>query len=284
MKDNKYFSTGEFARLANISKQTLIFYDKKGIFSPEYKDKNNFRYYSLKQFDTLDILISLRDIGLSLEDIKDYLDNRTPKDAIDILEKENNLVKKQIQRLQNISKKMENKIDIIKKGMQYKNNLGPYIKECEEEFIIKSEELESDDFKVIMMGIINFISFCKDKQIFDNGYPINAIVNKESIKNNNFTNLNTLYIKVDSKINNKHLHVKPKGTYAFINHIGSYESSHKSYHKLLNFIHENNYEIIGNSYEDGFLDAFTCEFDEDYITQISIQVKNSCKLSILASK
>jgi hypothetical protein len=42
MKDNKYFSTGEFARLANISKQTLIFYDKKGIFSPEYKDKNNF--------------------------------------------------------------------------------------------------------------------------------------------------------------------------------------------------------------------------------------------------
>jgi len=85
MKDNKYFSTGEFAKLANISKQTLIFYDKKRIFSPEYKDENTFRYYSLKQFDTLDILLSLRDIGLSLENIKDYLDNRTPKDAIDML-------------------------------------------------------------------------------------------------------------------------------------------------------------------------------------------------------
>ncbi|WP_418657894.1 MerR family DNA-binding transcriptional regulator, partial [Clostridioides difficile] len=38
---------GEFAKLCGISKQTLIFYDKIGIFPPEYKDKNNYRYYSV---------------------------------------------------------------------------------------------------------------------------------------------------------------------------------------------------------------------------------------------
>ncbi|HBY3460150.1 TPA: MerR family DNA-binding transcriptional regulator, partial [Clostridioides difficile] len=37
--EKQYFTTGEFAKLCGISKQTLIFYDKIGIFSPEYKDK-----------------------------------------------------------------------------------------------------------------------------------------------------------------------------------------------------------------------------------------------------
>nr|WP_243686653.1 MerR family DNA-binding transcriptional regulator [Clostridioides difficile] len=45
--EKQYFTTGEFAKLCGISKQTLIFYDKIGIFSPEYKDKNNYRYYSV---------------------------------------------------------------------------------------------------------------------------------------------------------------------------------------------------------------------------------------------
>ncbi|MEL0969119.1 MerR family transcriptional regulator [Clostridioides difficile] len=68
--EKQYFTTGEFAKLCGISKQTLIFYDKIGIFSPEYKDKNNYRYYSVYQYDTLDILQSLREIGMSLEEIK----------------------------------------------------------------------------------------------------------------------------------------------------------------------------------------------------------------------
>ncbi|EGT4207022.1 MerR family DNA-binding transcriptional regulator, partial [Clostridioides difficile] len=50
--EKQYFTTGEFAKLCGISKQTLIFYDKIGIFSPEYKDKNNYRYYSVYQYDT----------------------------------------------------------------------------------------------------------------------------------------------------------------------------------------------------------------------------------------
>ena len=273
MNDNKYFSTGEFAKLANISKQTLIFYDKKGIFSPEYKDNNNFRYYSLKQFDTLDILITLRDIGLSLNDIKKYLDTRTPQNAINILEKENNLVKKQIEHLKKIGKKIDNKIDIINKGIEFEDISEPYIKECDEEFIIKSQEVESNDFKIITMEIIKFIDFCKKNLFFDNEYPIGAIVEEKDIKSNNFTNLHKFYIKISSNIDNKYSHIKPKGTYACINHKGSYESSSISYYKLLNFIAQNNYEILDDSYEDYLLDSFACKMNNDYLTQISILVK-----------
>lgn len=39
MKD--MFSIGELARYQNISKQTLIFYDKIGLFRPAYVDPDN---------------------------------------------------------------------------------------------------------------------------------------------------------------------------------------------------------------------------------------------------
>ncbi|WP_235693947.1 MerR family transcriptional regulator [Clostridioides difficile] len=86
--EKQYFTTGEFAKLCGISKQTLIFYDKIGIFSPEYKDKNNYRYYSVYQYDTLDILQSLREIGMSLEEIKEYIQNRTPQLCVKMLKEE----------------------------------------------------------------------------------------------------------------------------------------------------------------------------------------------------
>ena len=35
------FSIGEVARYQKISKQTLIFYDKIGLFRPDYVDSNN---------------------------------------------------------------------------------------------------------------------------------------------------------------------------------------------------------------------------------------------------
>lgn len=272
VKNKKYFTTGEFAKLANVSKQTLIFYDKIGVFSPEYKNENNFRYYSLNQFDTLDTLISLREIGLSLDHIKEYLNNRSPEKALALLYKENESINKQIKNLQIINRKIENKIAFIKEGVRERHNLNPYIMECEEEFLIISD-VESHDPKVIMMSIIKFINYCKEKQFLNAGYPICAMVKKEDLNKNHFNNLSTIYFKVHNKINDEKLFVKPKGIYACINHKGSYETTYKSYKKLLEFIKSNHYEVVGNAYENGVLECFSCSAEDEFLTQIAIEVR-----------
>ena len=52
MKD--MFSIEELASYQNISKQTLIYYDKIGLFKPAYIDPDNkYRYYTVKQVDYL---------------------------------------------------------------------------------------------------------------------------------------------------------------------------------------------------------------------------------------
>ena len=71
-----YFSIGELSRYQNISKQTLIFYDKLGLFQPAYVDPNNgYRYYTARQLDELDTILILKKSGLSLQRIKELLEH-----------------------------------------------------------------------------------------------------------------------------------------------------------------------------------------------------------------
>ncbi len=49
MKKNKtYFTTGEFAKLFGIKKQTLFYYYQCGIFKPDLTGENGYRYYLIR--------------------------------------------------------------------------------------------------------------------------------------------------------------------------------------------------------------------------------------------
>ena len=50
MKEKKYYTAGELARLFNIPKQTMLYYDKMGILKPEFVAENGYRYYSTPQY------------------------------------------------------------------------------------------------------------------------------------------------------------------------------------------------------------------------------------------
>ncbi|MBZ4347503.1 MerR family transcriptional regulator [Clostridioides difficile] len=269
--EKQYFTTGEFAKLCGISKQTLIFYDKIGIFSPEYKDKNNYRYYSVYQYDTLDILQSLREMGMSLEEIKEYIQNRTPQLCVKMLKEEEKKIREKIKKLRKISSKMQNRINITVEGISKMNSEEIYISKKSEEYLVLSSDLSNMSNGDFMMELIDFTNYCKAKNLYQ-GYELGVIVSNENLKNGDYLSISSFYLKIDKKIKDKRLYIKPEGMYACIKHIGKYENSYKSYEKLKKYIYENEYKIIGNSYEESILDFF-CESNEDnYMTEISIQV------------
>ena len=45
-----FFTAGELATLFNIPKQTLLYYDKMNLLTPEFIAENGYRHYSLKQY------------------------------------------------------------------------------------------------------------------------------------------------------------------------------------------------------------------------------------------
>jgi DNA-binding transcriptional MerR regulator/effector-binding domain-containing protein len=64
------FRIGEFAELAQISSRQLRLYDKLGILQPAYTDdQTGYRYYGIRQLPQLNRILSLKQIGLSLDQI-----------------------------------------------------------------------------------------------------------------------------------------------------------------------------------------------------------------------
>ena len=66
---------GDFARLSRVSVKTLRYYDEIGLLvSSEVDAFTNYRYYTVDQLARIHRIMALRELGLSLEQIKQMLD------------------------------------------------------------------------------------------------------------------------------------------------------------------------------------------------------------------
>ena len=82
---NDLFTIGEISKHQNISRQTLIFYDKIGLFRPAYVDpENGYRYYTMSQMADVQQILALKEAGFTLEDIRQL---RSAADANRVLVK-----------------------------------------------------------------------------------------------------------------------------------------------------------------------------------------------------
>ncbi len=81
-----YFTAGELANIFGISKQTLLYYDRMGLFSPAFVSENGYRHYNMNQYMDLEVILRLRSLNISIALIKQYLQNRSKEDFVTILE------------------------------------------------------------------------------------------------------------------------------------------------------------------------------------------------------
>lgn len=95
-----YYKTGEFAELAGLNRRTLHYYDQEGIFRPNHLGENGYRYYSVNQLDRLSLIIVLRDLGVSLKDIRGCLDQGDVEGLNGILEEQELEIDRMILQLQ----------------------------------------------------------------------------------------------------------------------------------------------------------------------------------------
>ena len=69
------YKIGKFSRLVNVPVKTLRYYDEINLFKPqEIYLISGYRYYSEKQIDDLEVILSLKEVGFSLEEIKKILE------------------------------------------------------------------------------------------------------------------------------------------------------------------------------------------------------------------
>ncbi|WP_288229971.1 methyltransferase domain-containing protein [uncultured Faecalicoccus sp.] len=63
------YSTGQFAKLANVTERTIRYYDKMGLLKPSFVMENGYRKYTQSDLLKLQKILSLKHMGFSLEEI-----------------------------------------------------------------------------------------------------------------------------------------------------------------------------------------------------------------------
>ena len=75
MKKDGFYSSGEFAKMAHITKKTLRYYDAHNILKPSYLTPYGARFYSDEDFARLQQILLLKYLGFSLDDIREMTIN-----------------------------------------------------------------------------------------------------------------------------------------------------------------------------------------------------------------
>jgi DNA-binding transcriptional MerR regulator len=69
------FKIGDFSRLTQVTVKALRHYDRLGLLTPDHIDpESGYRYYTSAQVPRLERILALKDLGFSLEQIRNLLD------------------------------------------------------------------------------------------------------------------------------------------------------------------------------------------------------------------
>ena len=101
-EENKKFRIGEFARVNGVTKHTLIHYDDIGLLTPAITEENGYRYYIDKQYSDFSNISQLKELGLSLKEIDEYIHQDHFPQREEILQNRMEAIEREIQRLTNL--------------------------------------------------------------------------------------------------------------------------------------------------------------------------------------
>jgi DNA-binding transcriptional MerR regulator/effector-binding domain-containing protein len=88
------FSIGEFSRITGLTVKTLRFYHEEGLLVPSRVDEQTgYRYYAVAKLDATRAIIVLRDLGFSLGEIREILDQvADDADLIEAMERQKSAI------------------------------------------------------------------------------------------------------------------------------------------------------------------------------------------------
>lgn len=111
--ETRYYTSGQFAKKANVTIRTIRFYDKQGILKPSRVDDNGYRLYTDEDFGRLQKILSLKYLGFSLEEIMAMTINDDEEDMAHSLEMQRELIRKRIRHLQMMEQTLEDTSRIV---------------------------------------------------------------------------------------------------------------------------------------------------------------------------
>ncbi|WP_431089546.1 MerR family transcriptional regulator [Paenibacillus sp. 8b26] len=266
---SQYFTTSELAKTCGVTKHTLFHYDEIGLLKPEFTNSKGYRYYSIQQCYTLDIINVLKKAGSSLQEIKGFIQNQNTPLLIELLKQKLHDLEVERIRIKRLQGLLKGAIEMTEQANGELRD-GPSIEECEEEYFIATPLEQGDGDKEFAHKLSEHRDYCENHFV-DYEFPIWTILCKDRFESGDYY---TDYIanKLKAPILEERMITKPQGLYAVMNHRGSYETMSETYSIIRKYIESNGKAVCGNAYAVELLSYFAEKNPDDYVIRISVEV------------
>ena len=263
-----YFSSGEFARLTGVNKRTLHYYNDIGLFVPDYIGENGYHYYSVFQFAQLEVILTLRRIGLPIEEIESYIKNASDSTFAQMMERKKKLIDDSIQQLLAAQLFLEKKAKRLQLGMDAKHGEIQTITLPKRKIVLSapiSGSYDQEDFAVAAEFSLRL------KKLFSLYDSFGSRISSEHLLEGKLSAYDR-YFSVCPEGCSAFDETIPGGAYLQTFCIGDWDKIPSVYEKLLHYAKTHGLQLCGYAYEEG-LNEISLNRMEDYITRIVVAVK-----------
>ena len=272
MNENGLFSISEFARYSRMTRDTLLHYDRIGLLSPTSRGENNYRSYSASQLAVVNVIRTLQQLSMTLEEIKGLKDKRTPELTDEVLGYQ----------IEKIDRKIDDWIRARKLLLTIRNTINS-VKSINESMIT----VQFLPAEAIVMGDLN--DYSRGREFFDTllsfyyamsekypdmdlNYSVWGKFSKERILSGDWIGADRFYF-----YNPEGLDRRPAALYAIGYMRGGYDQGDALFRRLIAYIDENGFEICGDAFEEYPLNEVCCVKPENYLMRVLITVREKNK-------
>lgn len=277
MKD--YLNITQMAKLRNVTTETLRHYDRIGLFTPDYVDDfTGYRYYSMNQVELFDTIIDLKNLGLPLKDIDDFMKSRNLDTSYLLLKRKEEDLKKEITEKQKQLKAIQQKTDYLMRiqsmNLDSIENWKIYETKARKFVISDAKEESILDF---------FYEFTRLRGNMESEYTIfgtnisGSVIMRESFEDNNTTRF-VRYPAIPLELCKKKLVYGkvmelPAGSYLRCYGRGLFQVGNPIVNKIRNYVASMGYKIVGNIYERDLLDLSLTNIEQEMAYCIELPVE-----------
>lgn len=261
-------SITEMARLRNVTTETLRHYDRVGLLKPIHIDpKTGYRFYSITQYEKLGTIRELKNLGMSLAEIKEYFDNRNVETSKELLIEQKNRIDQQINRLIKLRKEINNKIDFLDVILTTDLTDEIRFKRLDARKYVSfnrtvTDEIELSYDSVKLEGILK--QSTSELPIFaTNRYG--GIIAKEDIEKKVQPLSARMVILYDEEkgVEEKNIIEVPAGDYLCVFYVGNFWNREESINRLLAYMEEHSLKLAGDILQMQWVDfAITDNLEE----------------------
>lgn len=270
MHQNDLLSISVFSKMVEVPRKTLIYYDQIGLFKPAWVADNGYRYYHRSQLDTMGVIYILKELGMSLEEISEFLGNRSPVSTLELLRKQAKTIELQISKLKQAQQMIIRRAENIELAMTVNITEINVIWQAKTPILLSCYAYTSK--QQFLEELWNDFQLRLQREHAPLGYPIGIIIPREDLLKRDGDKVSHMYSYMSTRSHKQEY--MPEGFYLVSYSKANYGDTDKIYPRIFDYIEKNNYAIIGDAYEEYLQDEVSLQNPEEYLVKVMVHIKD----------